>query len=455
MQQQEQHHQQQPQQQHQQQHQHINFQPGSGPHPTITSNNLPNFPSTSGAPPQMRMQNLQMQPNPILQQAYLQFAMQQQQQAAQQQQQQHKSHASLLTPQQQQQQSNAATANALKVQELMSLQRNSNNSNSSSNHNPHMPRPTQPQPVNPTSGNPNPGPNHNSANQLAMLQQIQMMQAWAKEQNLDLSVPANMNLVAQMFPIWQNATRMAALQQQQQKNTGESSSATMQGQQQQSQQQQHQQMVMPSPGGSEGSASHGSNPNPLSEMSGQQHGGMLKPRKPVQPGVTSGDNLPGMVNNLLHERGARLPVTPLGQASNSANNSNTVSPSNAQESPGLKSAFMGPNSEQLQMQYMRQLQQQQQQNHQKQQQLQQQQQLQHQQQLLQQQQQHQVQLPPTASAGMPNPGPSNSSGEAGGRAGVGFTKSQLHVLKAQILAFRRLKVYIKAARFLEPFRYCS
>lgn len=261
MQQQEQQHQQPPQQQQQQ----INFQPGSGPHPIMTSNNLPNFPSTSGAPQQMRVQNMQMQPNPILQQAYLQYAMQQQaaqQQQQQQQQHQQKSHASLLAPQQQQQ-NNAATANALKVQELMTLQRNSNNSsgnsNNNNNNNPHMSRPTQPQTVNPP-----------SANQLAMLQQIQMMQAWAKEQNLDLSVPANMNLVAQMFPMWQNATRMAAIQQQQ-KNAGESSGATIQGQQQQSQQQ-HQQMVMPSPGGSEGSASHGSNQNQLSEISGQQHG---------------------------------------------------------------------------------------------------------------------------------------------------------------------------------------
>ncbi|KAJ3685779.1 hypothetical protein LUZ61_014943 [Rhynchospora tenuis] len=426
MQQQEQHHQQQPQQQQQQQ---INFQPGSGPHPIMNSNNLPNFPSTSGGPPQMRVQNLQMQQNPILSHAYLQYAMQQQQQAQQQQQQvqqqQQKPHASLVAPQQQPQ-NNAATANALKVQELMSLQRNSNN-NSGNNNNQHMPRPTQPQPLNPNSGNPNPGPTVNNANQLAMLQQMQMMQAWAKEQNIDLSVPANMNLVAQMLPIWQNATRMAAMQQQQ-KNPGESSASTMQGQQHQ----QHQQLIMPSPGGSEGSASHGSNQNPLSEMSGQQHGGMLKPRKPVQQGVISGDSMPGMLSNLQHERGARPPVMQLSQASSSAHNSNTVGTSTGQENPGLKGAFTGPNSEMLQMQYMRQLQQQQQQqNHQQ------------QQQQLQQQQMQQVQVPPIASTGIPNPGPGpgpgNPSGEAGGRQGIGFSKKQLHVLKAQILAFRRLK----------------
>ncbi|KAJ6806009.1 ATP-dependent helicase BRM isoform X1 [Iris pallida] len=51
-----------------------------------------------------------------------------------------------------------------------------------------------------------------SNNHLGMAQ-WQAIQAWARENNIDLSVPANVNLMNQLLPLWQSA-RMAAVQKQ-------------------------------------------------------------------------------------------------------------------------------------------------------------------------------------------------------------------------------------------------
>ncbi|KAJ3693904.1 hypothetical protein LUZ60_009384 [Juncus effusus] len=329
-QQQDQPHQQQPQPQPQQ----LNFQPGSHPMLNSNTNNLPNFPtsasSSSGPQMQMRIQNPQAQPQNPVHQAYFQFALQQQQQMQQQQQQQQNPHANILA-----QQTGNPSGNPnpnLKMHDLMSLQRNN------APNNPFMARPSQPQP-----GNPNPNPNPNQQ----MMNQYQMMQEWAKQQNLDLSVPANMNLLAQVFH-----SRMAG-QPQKNPNPNPNESSTANQHQQMQQAQQH---MVPSPsGGSEGSASasHGTiNTNPLSEISGQ-----------------------------------RPPVGQLGQAGSGSNNN-------------INSAV---GSDAMSVQYMRQ-----------------------------QEQNQQGRTPAVGSA-------VNASGGETGAKQSNFTKQQLHVLKAQILAFRRLK----------------
>lgn len=346
-----------------------------------------NFSSSSGAiplpQPQRKLNDSPHQPNesqnkpqglgPHVHQAYLQFALQ----AAQQQ----KSHGNLLAQQQQQHQqakSNTISpagrnqdvlANAMKMQELMTLQAASQAQLSKLRE--------QGQPSGPTTNVARPMQSlypqasssnvANSNNQMAMAQ-WQAVQLWAKEQNIDLSVPANMNLVAQVLPLWQSA-RMAAVQKQNEANISA---------------QQSKQPVMSSPVGSENSA----------------QSGPLKPRQPFpsNPMATGGDTLAVNPNTIQmqqqiggrsregqNERVVRHPMTigTGGQVNNQAPPEQT-------------------GSETLQMQYNR------------------------------------APQPPNRPTG-----PSISSQATPAqmpRQNVGFTKEQLHVLKAQILAFRRLKV---------------
>ncbi|TKW33464.1 hypothetical protein SEVIR_2G237601v4 [Setaria viridis] len=223
--------------------------------------------------------------------------------------------------------------------------------------------------------------------------QFQAIQAWAKENNFDLSNPANMSAISQLLPIWQSS-RMAAVQKQ--------NEASMAAQQQ----------ATPSQVNSD-TPGRGNVPN---------QGAPLKPGQPLPPSSVSGGEEAKVMNssNLQlqqqlsahsrdgsNERAVRAPMT-VGngaQMMHIPQSSGHVNKVPEQSNPKTVLA----NSEAMQMQHARQMQQ-------------------------------------LNQAGAPTA----SSGEAGGSqpptpsarlqtGQTGFTKNQLHVLKAQILAFRRLK----------------
>lgn len=224
--------------------------------------------------------------------------------------------------------------------------------------------------------------------------QFQAIQAWAKENNFDLSNPANMSAISQILPIWQ-ASRMAAMQKQ--------NEASMAAQQQ----------ATPSQVNSD-------TPGPGNVPS---QGAPLKPRQHLPPSSVSGGEEVKVVNssNLqlqqqlsVHNRDGsnERPVRPPMSVGNGAQtmhipqSSGHVNKFPEQSHP--KNAIT--NSEAVQMQHARQI-----------------------------QQLNQPAAPkatPGESGGSQPPTPSArpQTGQ------TGFTKNQLHVLKAQILAFRRLKV---------------
>ncbi|KAF0934382.1 hypothetical protein E2562_025007 [Oryza meyeriana var. granulata] len=387
------------------------FPPSSGPmHPFQGQRNLP-----QPGGPQGLVGGQQHNPS-AMQQAYLQYMMQQQQ----------KSHGMLLQQQQQAKMNMAGpstrdqdvAANTAKMQELMSLQAQmfkrqqaehlqqaemqteqglpSNSEQRSGDMRPPMPPQGVPgqqlssagmvRPMQPMQGQV--GTGNAGANPMAMAQ-LQAIQAWAKEHNLDLSNPANVTLISQILPMLQS-NRMAAMQKQ--------NEAGMASQQQPV----PSQMNSDAPG-------HSNFPS---------QGAPSKPRQPLPPSTSvSGGAEPKMMNlsnmqvqqqlaahnrDSSNDRAVR-PAMSMGNGAQmmhmpqSSGHANKIS-----EQPNPKNA----NSEAMQMQYARQLQQ-----------------------------------ANRATA------PSANSGEAGGsqvpnqaaRPQMGFTKHQLHVLKAQILAFRRLK----------------
>ncbi|XP_062224337.1 ATP-dependent helicase BRM-like [Phragmites australis] len=357
------------------------------------------------------------------QQAYLKFAMMQQQQ------QQQKSHGMLLQQHQQQQQAKMNMAgpstrdqdmvnNPAKMQELMSLQAQmfkrqsehlqqaekqkdqgytSSNEQKSGDMRPRMP----PQGV--------PGQQLPSAGMVRPMQpmqgqvgmgsiggspltppQFQAIQAWAKEHNIDLSNPANMNVISQILPIWQS-NRMATMQKQ--------NEASMAAQQQSS----SLQVNSDTPG-------HGNVPG---------QGAPSKPRQPLTPSSSVSGGEEAKIANLSNlqlqqqltghnwdgsnDRAVRLPMTVGngGQTMQMPQSSGHVN--NVPEQSNPKNVLA--NSEAVQMQYARQMQ------------------------------------PNQAAASTATPGETGGSQAPtqGARPQTSFTKNQLHVLKAQILAFRRLK----------------
>jgi SWI/SNF-related matrix-associated actin-dependent regulator of chromatin subfamily A protein 2/4 len=232
---------------------------------------------------------------------------------------------------------------------------------------------------------------------------FQAIHAWAKEMNIDLSNPANANLISQILPVWQS--RMAAMQKQQneamQKQQNETSMAA--------QQQQNQQMLPRQV--SNDAPVNGNNP-------GQPP---LKPRQPLphsslgsvgaETKMINPSNLQMQQQFSAHnregsnERAVRPPMT-MGNSGQMMQMTQSSGPvSKIPEQPNPKNALAS--SEATQMQYGRQLQQ-----------------------------------PNRATT--PTATPADTGGSQaptqGARPHSSFTKHQLHVLKAQILAFRRLKV---------------
>ena len=235
--------------------------------------------------------------------------------------------------------------------------------------------------------------------QMAMSAQLQAMQAWARERNIDLSHPANANLMAQLIPMMQS--RMVSQPKANESNVGGQSSSVPLSKQQ-----------VTSPAvASEGSA----HANSSSEASGQS--GSSKARQTVPPthfGSTTNSGDMAMQQFSVHGREAQASLRQPVIVGNGMPTTHSQQPSanmnlGADHPLGAKPPSSG--SEAPQMQYIRQLNQ------------------------------------SASQAGGPtNEGSSGNHAKSQGAPAqmpqqrVGFTKQQLHVLKAQILAFRRLKV---------------
>ncbi|KAE8703693.1 ATP-dependent helicase BRM [Hibiscus syriacus] len=238
-------------------------------------------------------------------------------------------------------------------------------------------------------------------NQLAMAAQLQ---AWALERNIDLSQPANANLMAQLIPLMQS--RMAAQQKTNERNMGTQSPVAVS----------KPQITCPSVPSE--SSPRGNSSNDISGMPG-----FTKARQTVLNNPFGSTSSAGVVNNAnnismqqlgIHgQDNQMLPTQPVGHGNelppmhppqSSANVCLSIDPSlSAKNSPG--------GIETPQMQHLKHL--------------------------------NRSSLQPAAPTN--DGGSVNNLPSRGGAASqmpqqrFGFTKQQLHVLKAQILAFRRLK----------------
>ncbi|KAL3829680.1 hypothetical protein ACJIZ3_018482 [Penstemon smallii] len=239
-------------------------------------------------------------------------------------------------------------------------------------------------------------------NQIAMAAQLQAMQAIALERNIDLSNPANANVIAQLIPLVQS--RMMS-----QHKANESSTAV------QSASFAKQHVTSPQVGNE--SSPRG---NSSSDVSGQS--GSSKARQTVSPGTLGVTSNAALVNpsNLpvqqfsVHGRDNHLPprqptllgngMPPMHPAQSSGN-----------LNQGLESLLLAKNSatvpEASQAQNAK---------------------------------QHNRSPPQSATPSNDGDAGNSSTSQAGPlrqmrQSDIGFTKQQLHVLKAQILAFRRLK----------------
>ncbi|XP_039122438.1 ATP-dependent helicase BRM [Dioscorea cayenensis subsp. rotundata] len=250
-----------------------------------------------------------------------------------------------------------------------------------------------------------------------LMQQLRLMHNWAQEHNIDLSVPGNMNVVAQMMPAW-HAARLQAMQ----KSSEASAPASQSGLPPSKPQ------FIPSPVNVENSA-HGNSLNDLSAQMGPVKSPKLIPSgSPSSSGATPAGNfnnlqmqqqqqLAGRSRENQNERAARPPIATgnggptmhMPQSSGSMTQGADLS----QSKNIITGPSPGPGPETLQMQYFRSLQQN--------------------------RAMSQAAIPSSEVPGNSAPAHTGSSQIPPQRAGIGFTKQQLHVLKAQILAFRRLK----------------
>ncbi|XP_047958686.1 ATP-dependent helicase BRM-like isoform X1 [Salvia hispanica] len=232
-------------------------------------------------------------------------------------------------------------------------------------------------------------------NQIAMAAQMQAMQALALEHNIDLSHPANANVVAQLIPLMHS--RMAAQQKANENSTGIPSVSFGK-----------QHVTSPSVG-NDGSP-HG---NSSSDVSGQS--GSSKVKQAVSPstlGVSSNAALPNNCSSTSAQQFS-VPHMPPRQHSSLGHGMPPMHPS---QSPGNLSqgvdSFLAKTSvaEASQAQNARQL------------------------------NRSPQSVTPSNEGDLCNPSTSQGGTSSQMRQlHTGFTKQQLHVLKAQILAFRRLK----------------
>ncbi|XP_042478717.1 ATP-dependent helicase BRM-like isoform X2 [Macadamia integrifolia] len=244
------------------------------------------------------------------------------------------------------------------------------------------------------------------ANNQFTMAQLQAMQAWALENKIDLSQPTNAHMIAQLLPIWQS--RMTGLQKPNENNAGAPSS----------QQQMSKQHIMSSPPIIAESSANG---NSSRDVSGQP--GSLKPRQMIPSGalLNSAAAVMGNANNIqmqqlgVHNRQNQLSrqqiafgngLPPMHPPQQSVNMSQCLD-----NPPHTKSTSTSP--ETLPMRNFRQL--------------------------------PQLNRSSPQSVISSNDGglvthfPPQDGAPQIPQQRLGFTKQQLHVLKAQILAFRRLK----------------
>ncbi|XP_030965635.1 ATP-dependent helicase BRM isoform X2 [Quercus lobata] len=245
----------------------------------------------------------------------------------------------------------------------------------------------------------------NMSNNQLMSAQLQAMHSWALERNIDLSLPANANLMAQLIPLMQS--RMVPQQKANESNMGAQSLPAPVSKQQ-----------VTSPSVASESSPHA---NSSSDISGQS--GSAKARQTVSASPFRSTSNAGMVNhasnNALQQFGThgRENQVPSRQHAGIGNGMPSMHPpqSSANTSQGVDHSLSVKNTlsspEASQLQYLRQL----------------------------------NRSSPQAAAPTNDGGSGNNILSPGGSSSqtpqqrFGFTKQQLHVLKAQILAFRRLK----------------
>ncbi|MBA0704416.1 hypothetical protein Golax_016673 [Gossypium laxum] len=235
--------------------------------------------------------------------------------------------------------------------------------------------------------------------QLAMAAQLQ---SWALERNIDLSQPANANLMAQLIPLMQS--RMAAHQKTNESNMGSQSSP----------------VLVSKPQATSPSVPSDSSPRGCSSSDISSQSGSAKTKPTALPSTTSSAGVVNNADNIAMQqlaiRGQDKQVLPreplvLGSEMPSVRPLQSSPNISLSGNPSLltKNSFGG--TETVEMQYRKQL-----------------------------------------NENFPQPSAPNNDGgsvknlPAQGKAAMqmpqqrfGFTKKQLHVLKAQILAFRRLK----------------
>ncbi|XP_058743971.1 ATP-dependent helicase BRM-like [Vicia villosa] len=240
--------------------------------------------------------------------------------------------------------------------------------------------------------------------QIAVAAQLQAMQAWARENNIDLSHPTNAHLMAKLIPLMQS--RMALPPKTSESNIGAQSSSVPVSKQQ-----------VNSPAVASESSAHA---NSSSDMSGQS--GSSKARQTVPPshlGSMANAGTAGQSSDMamqqfnVHGKESQAPQRQQVKAGNgmpSYHSQQSSATMNLGADHPLNAKGSSSGTEPPQMQYPRQLNQ------------------------------------STTQAGGPTKegGLGNSAKSQGAPAQMherqnGFTKQQLHVLKAQILAFRRLK----------------
>nr|GEW43845.1 ATP-dependent helicase BRM [Tanacetum cinerariifolium] len=220
--------------------------------------------------------------------------------------------------------------------------------------------------------------NSNAAMQMQAMQ-MQAMQSMALERNIDLSLPQNAHMMAQLMQ-----SRMLGQQKVNESNMGLQSK---------------QQVTSPQ---------LASESSPRSDASG--HSGSTKARQAMSPGPLGSTSNTFLVNNSGAAQGQQFPIhgrenqLPPRQPTISGSGMSSMPPP---QSPANISQGMLTGSESLQMQHAR-------------------------------QQMNRSSPQPSASSndgGLENPRPSQKVKSTI----PGFTKQQFHVLKAQILAFRRIK----------------
>ncbi|KAG2404299.1 ATP-dependent helicase [Vigna angularis] len=238
-------------------------------------------------------------------------------------------------------------------------------------------------------------------NQIAMSAQLRAVQAWAHEQNIDMSHPANAQLMAQLIPLMQS--RMVQQPKVNDTNSGAQSSPVPVSNQQ-----------VTSPAVASESSARANSSGDVSAQSGSGKGRQMAPPNhlspPISAGIASTSSDMTVQQFSLHSRDTQGSLKQSVLTGNGMHPQQTSANMNIGADHPLNAKASSSCPEPAKMQYIRQLNQ-----------------------------------SASQGGGLSNEGGSGNYTKT--QAGPsqtpqqrnGFTKQQLHVLKAQILAFRRLK----------------